>query len=239
MKPLYFRADPGADAGALVPGTGEETPGSETTPPAAEPLNTDTEGRQGPPETIPYSRFKEVNDQLGELRPFKELADVGYDADSLRQLAEFDATFRARPIDTWLQIATQLDLPAELKSAIEAHATSDQTPTGKAAASDGAKDDGEIPEWAKKLQGKFEEQEEKELRTERQALLDGLLAKWTEMDGADGIKTIGDDKKLTYIMAHATNSGSTEDILNGARKEWLDVREEILESAVRKRGGRS
>src|SRR5262245_46832489 len=111
-----FETSVGAEAPAS--GTGETTSGDDQTPPAGA-QNTDNESGGTPPETIPYSRFKEVNDAY---RPYKELSDVGYDADSLRQLAEFETSFKVDPVSTWLAVAANIDgLPQEMKDMAQRH----------------------------------------------------------------------------------------------------------------------
>src|SRR4051794_14505307 len=85
---------PGGDTGAS-PGNAGEPPITE--PPTAGSSNTDTGSGNGAPDTIPYARFKEVNDRYAELKPFEELTSFGYDADSLRRLAAFEAGYLQDP----------------------------------------------------------------------------------------------------------------------------------------------
>src|SRR5262245_30066812 len=96
-----------------------EVPGSTggAVPPAGA-INTDTAQGQGPPESIPYARFKEVNDRLAGLRGYEDLAQYGYDADSLRRLASFEQQYQADPIGVWRSMATNLDLPPDVLEAI-------------------------------------------------------------------------------------------------------------------------
>lgn len=228
------------EAGASALGTGE-TDGLDVTPPAGA-QNTDTSGGGAPPETIPYSRFKEVNDQLVALKDYKPLADIGYDADSLRRLAEFEVQFKTDPVTTWFAIAAEMEnIPPEIKEAAQRHLNSssntpvDMTPKP----GDGASGDEEMPEWAKRLAQTTEGLTEAErARAQREAesannqLLDGIMEKWRSADEAAQIKSPDDRKMLTFIIAHARGASSVEDILEGARNEWLELREETLGSAI-------
>src|SRR5437868_1504666 len=95
---LHFEtpALPGGGGGAEAPAAGtEETPPA-TAPPAAEPTTPDREG--GPPETIPYARFKEVNDQLAELKGYSQFSELGYDPDSLGRLVSLESAFAEDPL---------------------------------------------------------------------------------------------------------------------------------------------
>src|SRR5215472_970008 len=118
------------DGGAgAVPGSGGAPP-PESTPPAGA-SNTDTVDSGGPPDTIPYARFKEVNDQLSQLRGYEQLRDFGYDPDSLGRLAAFEAQWLQDPYGTWKTLGDNLDLPQDLKERIEAHLNA-QTESGSA-----------------------------------------------------------------------------------------------------------
>jgi len=232
--------------GAPTPGTGEEAEPLDDT--SAETLTTDTES--GPPATIPYSRFKEVNDQLASLRPFKDLASAGYDADSLRQLAEFEAAFRADPVTTWFHIAKDIQgLPDEVRTVIQQHFT-DGAPTSPtpATAPTAETPDGGIPEWAKpllqtvgSLAERDREREQQRISETNQRTLDDILARWHQADEKDEIKSTSEERMLTYIMAAANGAGSDEEILDRARGEWLAERDFVLSSAVTRpgEGGRS
>src|SRR6266567_3287770 len=103
-----------AEGETPAPGTGE-TPAAAQTP-SAETLNAETSG--GPPETIPYARFKEVNDQLQTLKGYDQLREWGYEPDSLARLAQFEAAWLSDPMGTWQAMADNLDLPQEVKDAL-------------------------------------------------------------------------------------------------------------------------
>jgi len=232
-----------SEGGAPVSGTGETS--TATTDPSAGTQNTDTGQGDGPPETIPYSRFKEVNDQLGELRPYKDLQNLGYDADSLRQLAEFEAGFQADPARTWLTIADNIEqLPPEVKEAVKRHLGS--APSGDSSSQSGQSSqdgDGE-PASVKELRAKLDRLEQSDVERQRREasdasnqILDGVMAAWRSADEADGLKPLSEQKMLTYIIAHARSTNSPEELLRAARQEWHDTREEVLSSSMPKPGG--
>jgi hypothetical protein len=240
INEMLYENETTAESVAL--GTGE-TPGADGAS-SAETLNPDTGADGTLPETIPYSRFKEVNDAYTELKPYKELSDVGYDANSLRQLAEFEAGFRADPVATWFSIASQIEgLPQEIKDMAQRHLTG----SAVEAATDGAGDsqDGgeDMPDWAQKLMKENAElkqresaREEREISQANTQLLDGIMEQWRAADAADDLKSPDERKMLTFIVAHARGSGNVEDILKKARGEWLELREDVLGSSIKPGG---
>src|SRR5829696_867956 len=106
-------------AADAVPGSGGSQ--TEPAPPPAGESNADTGAGGGLPDTVPYARFKEVNDQYSELKGYKTLAEYGYDPDSLGRLAAFESSYLQDPINTWKAMADNLDLPEELKAALDQH----------------------------------------------------------------------------------------------------------------------
>lgn len=229
-----------SEGGAPVSGTGE-TP-AVTPDSSAETLNADTGQEGGPPDTIPYSRFKEVNDELGSLKSYRELSQLGYDADSLRQLAEFEAGFQADPVQTWLQVAGNIDqLPPELKEQVKRHLDNPSSVGGSEPVT--APQEGEIPEWAKSMTQKVEglsavesERQQREVQEANNRLLDGVISGWKSLDEDSGMKTIDERKMLTFIVGHARSSASPEELLTNARNEWLELREESLGDAIKPGG---
>jgi hypothetical protein len=223
----------GGEAGAPAPGTGQQSAPAQTATPPAEAQNTDTEQQSGgPPDNVPYSRFKEVNDQL---RGFKELEAFGYDADSLRQLATWGAQFDQNPVDSWMAVAKELgdDLPPEIREAVEAHlGTQEGTVQPQQANEDGE----EPPSWAKELKERLDTRDAADEQTARAAILDGLVSKWKEADQKDGIPTIPDEKIYTYISGNAPGATDEDELFDLARKEFLDTREFILQGSVVKPG---
>src|SRR5215469_14378814 len=91
------------------------TEGSDNTPRGD---NTDT-GRGGPPETIPYSRFQEVNSRYQDLKQYETLEQYGIEPDSAVRLANFEAAYVQDPkgiINTLIE--GQQDLSDETKAAM-------------------------------------------------------------------------------------------------------------------------
>ena len=136
------------------------------TDPTAESINTD--GRGGPPENVPYARFKEVNDRYV---PYRELERLGYDVDSLRQLAVWNANFTQDPVGNWLEIAQNLEgLPPDLREMVEGYMSdddSDNSPSGHVDIEEEDdeeeyEDDENMPQWARDLQEFKVNQEERD-----------------------------------------------------------------------------
>lgn len=235
LTTLKFRAEDGVATPA--PGTGETQPGANGSSAGTE--NADTaSGRQS--ETIPYSRFKEVNDQLSELRPFKELVELGYDADSLRQLAEFEVNFAKNPTQEWLRIADKLqDLPPAVREAIKNELQGSQngpaggsTPAVQQNANDETTDEREAR--LRRLEEREAAREEASRQAQQDQLLQSVLDKWTEADKQDNLKPLSEERMLTFIMAHSGSAKSLDELLEVARGEYLDLRNEALQSSVKR-----
>lgn len=220
------------EAGAPVPGTGQQSAPQQTATPPAEAQNTDTEQPSGgPPDNVPYSRFKEVNDQL---RGFKELEGLGYDADSLRQLATWGAQFDQNPVDSWMAVAKELgdDLPPEIREAVEAHLGVQEATVQPQQANQ----DGETPPWAQELKERLDQRDAADEQAARAEMLDSLVSKWKTADQKDGIPTIADEKIYTYISGNAPAAQTEDELFDLARQEFLDTREFILQGSVVKPG---
>jgi hypothetical protein len=201
---------------------------------SAETLNTDSEDGEDPG-PIPYARFKEVNDQYKELKPFAELTEYGYDADSLRQLAEFDARFQSDPVGMWLSVGDQLDLPDTVKAAIQAEATGGRSP----AKPQGGPDVPDEPlDRVAQLEKRLDEKEAAETQAQWNQTLDELMTKWRKADKADELtESPPDEVMLTYIEKHAQGAKDLDDIVvraRGAHTEYLD---KLMGGAIKK-GGR-
>lgn len=217
------------DTGA-VPGNGQGQP--ETAPPAAGPSTTDTGAGRGTPDTIPYARFKEVNDRLGELRGYEQLSELGYDPDSLGRLAAFEAAWLRDPYGTWGTMAANLDLPQELKGAIEAHLTglAEGEPSGDGEATPELPADvRERLEYVDRLKAERED-------ADRTAQVNAIVDHWNELDKKDGIET----PKIMQLMAISAAAGSgqqfrtLEDLALAARAPIVDYRESTLGSAIQR-----
>lgn len=235
--------DGGAGLGA-APGTdGETQPIVEPGSPAGA-QNTGTPGSGGPPENIPYARFKEVNDRLASLKGYEELAQYGYDPDSLGRLAAFEARYAQDPIGVWRSLAEDLDLPQELKDALTQHLDGGNgegtPPAGEGAgAKPEATEDPESPRMKEALQW-IEQQREREESARREAVIDSILGHWTTADTKDAIET-PDHIKLTFISSALSRGGFTkpEEIAEAARADLMAYREQTLGSVVgsRRPGG--
>lgn len=221
-------------SGAPAPGTGTPPETAPPDTPPAEAQKSDTsEPSGGPPDSVPYSRFKEVNDQL---RSFKELEQLGYDADSLRQLAQWGAQFDQNPVDSWMAVANELgdDLPADVREAIAAHLGVQEQTQPQQSDQDG--NGGEPPTWAQELKQRLDERDAADERAARAEILDGLVSKWKEADVKAGIRSIPDERIYTYISGNAPNATNEDELFDLARKEYMDTREFILQGSVVKPG---
>ena len=231
-QPAGDVAGGGEQGGAPAPGTGTQPDTTPQATPPAEAQNTDTGVPSGgPPDSVPYSRFKEVNDQL---RGFKELETLGYDADSLRQLAVWGAQFDQNPVDSWLSVAKELgdDLPPEVLEAVTAHVEGQ----AMVAQPQQADPDSEPPPWAQKLTERLDARDAADEQAARAQMLDSIVGKWKEADTRDGIASIPDEKIYTYISSNAPQATNEDELLSLARQEFLDTREFILQGSVVKPG---
>jgi hypothetical protein len=221
------------EPGAAVPGTG--VPDAATDPNVTGDVNPNVGQTQGVPENIPYARFKEVNDQL---RPYKELERVGYDADSLHRLAEWELRFQQNPVENWLSVAKNLELPEEIKEAILTH-------YGESDDGDYDEDEGEeeataIPEDYEEVRDYVRTKKAEEVQQGRVAVLNEILDLWAKDDVAAGLKPeeqLSEQQKLTFIAGSAgTGGNTTKGIAEAARGEWLKVRQ-LAQGSMVKPGG--
>lgn len=235
-------ADPSALEGAASGNESVQPPGSA---PAAEPSTTETAGREGTPDTIPYARFKEVNDQLGELKGYSQLAELGYDPDSLGRLAAFEARYISDPIGTWRDLANDLDLPQEVVDAMEKHLSDGATPPGPSGgdepSGDGtptaalSKEDREAIEYAREMRKR---EAEREVQAESDRRLGIVTGHWDKLDKEDGITTPEHIKLMHISTAARTGQFATlEELAEFARDQRLADREEILGSTIVPRRG--
>lgn len=228
-----IEGDGGLEGDAAVPGTGTET--QPTTPAAAE--NTDT-GRSGPPETIPYSRFQEVNSQYQELKRYEELAQYGIEPDSAVRLANFEAAYVQDPkaiISTLID--NQQDLSDPDKAAMKALLLRGIDPDAGAQGYDG-EGNGEVvipPEVAQRLQQVDQIMAER-AEAESQQRLDLVVRHWDGLDEQDGLD-VPERTKLVWISAAAGRGGfeTLEQLAEAARASYLEDRDHSLGSAVQSR----
>lgn len=232
-------AEDGADLGA-VPGNEGGVPPTDQ-PPSAGTSNTDTaDGRT--PETIPYARFKEVNDRYNGLKDFEELVGYGYDADSLRRLAAFEASYLQDPTGTIAAMTDNLDLPQETKDAIreQLKATVESGSAEGEPSGDGSTAPAPLPPEVQERLQYVDQLRAREEQAAQEAQLQAVVAAWDELDKKDEIKT-PEKVKLMAIAATAQGGGdwkTYEDLAKDARASILEYRSDVLGSAVRTgRGG--
>jgi len=240
----------GIQQGDTVVGTGAErgpaqepggVPGNAgaNVPPPAGASNTDTGTQGGPPESIPYARFKEVNDRLGNLRGYEELSQYGYDADSLRRLASFEQQYQADPIGVWRSMAVNLDLPQDVLDTINRFADAGSAPQAAGDQTNGP--DPNAPAVPAEVQRKLDYVDRIIERDEQQAredALDRVVAAWDEMDTRDGVAT-PKRTQLTYIAAMAQRNqggrpvyGTVEGLAQAARAARMEDRDADLGGLV-------
>ncbi len=230
---------------ALAPGTGEVEDLSGTDP--DESAGTENTEGQGPPETIPYSRFKEVNDRL---RGYRDLEELGYDADSLHRLVAWETEFLEDPAQFWMTLASSIDnMPDAVKEAIVA-AQNGTTPSPAAPNTPepptaGSSSD-EMPEWARELAAKVDGLVEKDTKTEaqkaearRQSLIDKVLNEWQAIDEREEIPSLGVAAKLAIInqVAQDTNIRTIEQLVEAARAHQLEYHTAVLQATRSKKPG--
>jgi hypothetical protein len=198
---------PGGDGAGVAPGADGGSPPAPA-PPAAGPSTTDTGADGRTPDTIPYARFKEVNDGYARLRDLEPLVEYGYDSDSLGQLAAFHQAYSADPVGTWAGMADNLDLPQELKDQIKAHLTSDAgSQPGPSAGTPSAQTPTPAPELPDEVKRRLEyvdRLQAREAEAERNAMLDRVMATWDTLEANDGIpaeQRTSEAMKLNMIAA--------------------------------------
>jgi len=226
------------DGAGAVPGDGATE--SPPAPPAAEPLTPDSSAGGQTPESIPYARFKEVNDRYAALRPYEDLAGLGYDADSLRRLAEFEAAYVQDPIGTVESLARTLELPQTVIDGIIA---------AKAGSSDDEQPvvDGEgeetpaVPQLSPEDKQRLEYVDQLRAREQEataNAQLAAVVSAWDDLDKADG-HDIPERLKLMSIAETLRNPPpgvqlrTYEDVAKAARQPFIEYRDEQLGAAVR------
>lgn len=227
---------------------GDSAPGNEggqSAPPAGA-SNTDTQTGGQAPDTIPYARFKEVNDRLSALKGYEQLAQYGYDSDSLGRLAAFEAQYQSDPVGTLASMADNLDLPQDVKDAIRSAAVGSPTDGGQTSTasgsaegdSSGAQQPPAIPREVQDALDYVNQMRERDATQARDDQLGRVLAAWDSTDKEQGIET-PDMIKLAAIQQMA-GSGQTfqtvEDLASASRKTIMDYRDALLGSAVRRTG---
>lgn len=231
-----------------VSGTGAERPAQEpggvpgntgaNVPPPAGAINTDTGTQGGPPDSIPYARFKEVNDRLAGLRGYEELSQYGYDADSLRRLASFEQQYQADPIGVWRSMAVNLDLPQEIMDTVNRYADAGSSQQAEGQTNSPDPNAPAVPADVQKRLDYVDQMMQRDEQQQREAALDRVVAAWDEMDNRDGVTT-PKRTQLTYIaaMASRTSDGravysTVEGLAQAARSARMEDRDTDLGALV-------
>lgn len=205
-----FAPEPAVVPGAEAPQDSSSAGTINTVPPAG-----------GPPEAIPYARFKEVNDQL---RPWKEIEQAGYDPNSVGQLVRWEQQFSNDPVGNWLSIAQQIeDLPDNIKEAVAAHLGGGSDESDQYA-DDEEYEDTEPPEWARPLLQKYEAEQKAEEENAKGEVLDWMLGEWHKQNVTQKLPPIPPQVMLGFIAGAAGTGSTAEEILAAARQDWLNVR---------------
>jgi hypothetical protein len=218
---------------------GNQGESAQTGAPAAEPSTTDTAAGTGTPDSIPYARFKEVNDRLGQLKGFEELTSYGYDADSLRRLAAFEAGYLQDPLGTVATMAENLDLPQEVIEAIRSHAGDAGDGNGRA---EGPENQGdgkttELPPEVKERLDYVDQLRAREQEVAREAQLQAVVEAWDKLDKADEIETPEIIKYMAIAQTAASGRfDSYDDLAAAARAVINDFRGSVVGSAVSRTG---
>jgi len=233
-----------ADGGAgLAPGSAETPPAEQA--PAAGPSTTETPGQQGPPESIPYARFKEVNDRLSELKGYEDLAQYGYDPDSLGRLAAFEAQYMTDPIATVARMVEDLDVPQEVKDQWTSLAgqpagssTPSSPPEGGGTPEAVAQDYSNLPPDVQEKLRWIDYKQAEEAQQANEAVLDSVLSHWDSLDKEAELET-PKHVQLAFISAAAAGGGftNTEQLAEIARSQLMQYRDSTLGGVVR--SGRS
>lgn len=216
------------EAAGLVGGT--PAPGTEETPTPDQSARTENIETGGPPESIPYARFKEVNDQLRELKGYTPLAEAGYDPDSVGRLVAFEAAYQEDPTGTIASVVEAMDLPDTTKNAVTA-----MLRNGVLAQDDDVEETEpeEPPDWAKPLI----EDHNARAEAEESQYYDNLLQKginhWQAKDKEEGVTT---PERIILRQIRASvddgNFSTIEELSEHARSELMGYREETLGSAL-------
>lgn len=222
-----IEADGGLEGGAAVPGTGNgDIPDA---PAGAE----NADNRQGPPESIPYSRFQEVNSRYQDLKDYETLRQYGIEPDSAVRLASFEAAYIEDPRGTINSlIESQQDLSDETKAAMRELLRADARAGAQG-------DDGEgegraelPPEVAERL-AYVDQLRQRDVEVESQQRLDHVVRHWDGLDEQDGID-VPERTKLVWISAAAGRGGfeTLEQLAEAARASYLEDRDHSLGSVV-------
>jgi len=222
------------DGGSPAQGTGgEPAPTQQQTTPPAGAINTDGQQQGGAPDTIPYSRFQEVNSRLQTLRPYETLMQMGIEPDSAVRLASFEQAYIQDPIGTLNAMVDQQDLPDAQKTALKALLSTQQD----GALSDDTDDSGtpKLPDEVMEAVNWVREQRQERQDTDVQNRLDLMVRHWQAADEQDGVKGTTERQRLLYIQQTAGSGQqftTLEEMSDAARATFLEDRDSNLGSAV-------
>lgn len=225
-----IEADGGLEGDAAAPGTGSgDSPDT-----SAGTENTDT--RQGPPESIPYSRFQEVNGRYQELKDYEQLREYGIEPDSAVRLASFEAAYVEDPkgIITTL-IENQGDLSDETKAAMRS-LLQQEARAGAGDSEDGGSGEAVIPPEVAEGLAYVKELRQRDEARESQQRLDIVVRHWDGLDEQDGLD-VPERTKLVWIQSAAARGGfeTLEELGEYARTSYLEDRDHSLGSVVQSR----
>jgi|SRR5215471_7782353 len=227
-----------AFAGSSAEGTGGDQAGTQQNQSSAGTSNTVDSDRGTPPDTIPYSRFTEVNSRLQALREYEQLEQMGISSDSAMRLANFERAYLEDPKGTIAALVDQQDLPDAQKTALKALLTQQQSQQDGALEGD---QDGKPPELTPELKEVVDwvrDRRTADENAESQTRLDHVVSHWRQLDERDGIKTT-ERQRLLYVQSVAgsgTQFQTLEQLAEAARTLYLEDRDDNLGSAVIRRG---
>ena len=226
-----IEADGGLEGDAAVPGTGTA---DDTTTPRGD--NTDN-GRGGPPETIPYSRFQEVNSRYQALKGYEELEQYGIEPDSAVRLANFEAAYAQDPkgiISTLID--NQQDLSEEQKTVMKQLLATGDAPAGAQGVDGEGNGETAIPPEVAQRLAQVDQIMQERAEAESQQRLDHVVRHWNGLDEQDGLD-VPERTKLVWISAAAGRGGyqTLEELAEAARTSYLEDRDHSLGSVVQSR----
>jgi hypothetical protein len=223
---------PSGEGAAPGSGTGGEGEGDRS---SAGTSNTD---RSDPPQTVPYSRFAEVNDRLRDLRPYERLAELGIEPEAAERLANFEAAYTQDPRGTITHVVDSIaDLPDATKAAVKALlmqeaglSDGDGASRAEGDGEEGSQSTAEMREVVEFVRNEKSAREQ----ADRDARLDVVVNHWVAQDNEDGVKT-SNKTRLTYIQAAAARGEgfqTLEELADVARKDWLEERDAQLGATI-------
>jgi len=227
--------------GSSAEGTGgEPTPVTNPTISSAGTSNTDGQTGQTP-DTIPYSRFTEVNSRLQAMRPWEQIAaqyaTMGIEPDSAVRLASFEQAYIQDPVGTLSAMIDQQDLPDAQKTALKALLSSQQDGALSTEPSDDSQAP-KLPDEVMEAVGWVREQRQAANDADIQSRLDFLVRHWQQRDEQDGVQGTTERQRLLYIQSAAgsgTQFSTLEELADAARTSFLEDRDSNLGSAVSQR----